>query len=108
MLNSELMDESLLNEHIVKILPKITKITSLSYSLDSARDISEPLFSIFLKRAKEVMEDFTYTGSYWSILARIAKVEYYLEIFNKSEKLTEFLNDFPNFEERSVPESVFK
>lgn len=112
LINEKSLDPSLINkvdliENLENILPTISKITSLSYALDSARQLFNDIFNEYLKKTKEILENFIYSGTYWRSLARIAKLEFYIEIFNQEEKEDEFLHKFPNFEELNIPDSIF-
>ncbi len=108
LLDSNLINRGYLIENLNKILSSITKIISMSYTLDSTRELLVDIFDSYFSKAKEIMEHFSYSGSYWSLLARIAKVEFYIEIFDQEESVFEFLKNFPNFEENVIPDSIFK
>jgi len=107
LLHSTLINKGDLIENLEDLLPTITKITSLSYALDSTRLLLNDIFNDFLKKTKEILEGFIYSGTYWSSLARIAKSEFYIEIFNQEEE-HDFLKNFPNFEDLNIPDSIFK
>lgn len=112
LMTEELLDSTLINKvdlikNLEDILPNITKITSLSYALDSTRQLLNDSFNGYLKKTKEILENFIYSGTYWSLLARIAKCEFYTEIFNQEGKEDDFLTNFPNFEELNIPDSTF-
>ena len=82
LLNSTLITKGDLIEKLKDFLPTITKITSLPYALDSTRELLNDIFNDYFKKTKEILEGFVYSGTYWSSLARIAKSEFYIEIFN--------------------------
>ncbi|MBD3230626.1 MAG: hypothetical protein GF329_20775 [Candidatus Lokiarchaeota archaeon] len=99
-----LIDPMELKQKLLGYINKIDNFKSIPYVLDNFRGINSDIFKIYLNKLEELLENFTYTGSYWSLLARFAKSEFYLKVFRNTEEEEKYLKNFLPFKKDSIPD----
>ncbi|MHA1310209.1 MAG: hypothetical protein ACTSQO_04695 [Candidatus Helarchaeota archaeon] len=90
--------------HMLDILESITRFGSIPYILDNLREKSIKIFDRYLNKLKDLLKNFQYSGTFWSQLARLAKAEFYINVYNIPEIIKKYLIEFPSFDSTFVPQ----